>query len=141
MVFSEHLSRNVLKEKSKDPTCQDLEMKIYDVYLNTSSEKCISLAAEMSKDETLVTLKNQIIKGWPPMRSECLKNLQDYWNYHDELRILDGLILMGTCIVIPDQCREELLAQLHEGHFVLTISNLEPDIMCIGLASTRTLKY
>ena len=105
MVFSEHLSRNVLKEKSKDPTCQDLEMKIHDIYLNTSIEKCISFAAEMSKDETLVTLKNQIIKGWPPIRSEYLKSLQDYWNYHDELSILDGLILKGTYIVIPDQCR------------------------------------
>ena len=69
------------------------------------------------KDETLITLKNQIIKGWPPMRSECLKSLQDYWNYRDELGILDSLILKGTRIIIPNQCREELFNQLHEGHF------------------------
>ena len=92
-------------------------MKIHDVYLNVSSDKCVSLAAEMSKDETLVALKNQIIKGWLPMRSECPKILQDYWNYRDELSILDGLVLKGMRIVIPYQCREELLNQLHEGHF------------------------
>ena len=59
MAFSDHLSRNVLKEKSKDPTCQGLEMKIHDVYLNASSEKCASLTAETSKDEVLSALKNK----------------------------------------------------------------------------------
>ena len=86
MVFSDHLSRNVdvNAEKTKKPTCKGLDLKVHDIYLNVSSEKCVSLAAETSKDDTLVTLKNQIIKGWPPMRSECLKCLQDYWNYRDE---------------------------------------------------------
>ena len=49
MVFSDHLSRNVPNEESIEPTCQGLDMKIHDVYLNASSEKCVSLAAEMSK--------------------------------------------------------------------------------------------
>ena len=51
------------------------------------------------------------------MRTECLKTPQDYWNYRDELSIQDGLVLKGIRIIIPDQCREELLKQLHEGHF------------------------
>ena len=92
-------------------------MNIHDVFLNTNSEKCISLAAEKSKDPVLMALKNQIIKGWPSQRSECLKTLIDYWSYCDELSILDSLILKGTHIVIPNQCRDELLVQLHEGHF------------------------
>ena len=75
MVFSDHLIRNVLKNKSKDPTCQGLEMKMHVVYLNTSSEKCASLTGKMSEDETLVALKTQIFKGWLLMRSECLKSL------------------------------------------------------------------
>ena len=100
MIFSDHLSRNIGTEKTNEPTCKGLDLKINDVYLNTSSEKCASLTAEMSKDEVLSALKNQIIKVWPPMRSECLKILQDYWNYCDELSILKG-----TRIVIPTQCR------------------------------------
>ena len=62
-------------------------------------------------------MKHTIIKGWPKQRSECPKNLIEYWSYRDELSILDGLILKGTHIVIPNQCRDELLDQLHEGHF------------------------
>ena len=45
------------------------------------------------------------------------KNLQDFWNYRDELSVLDGLVLKGSCIVIPESCRDEILDQLHEGHF------------------------
>ena len=62
-------------------------------------------------------LKHQIIKGWPSIRSECSSNLQDFWNYRDELSVLDGLVLKGSRIVIPESCRDEILDQLHEGHF------------------------
>ena len=66
-----------------------------------------------------------IIKGWPKQRSDCPDNLKDYWNYHDELSILDGLILKATHIVIPNQCRNEILSQLHEGHFVIDHTKLK----------------
>ena len=60
-------------------------------------------------------LKHQFIKGWPSIR--CLNNVQEFWNYHDELSVLDGLILKGSCIIVPKACQPETLAQLHEGHF------------------------
>ena len=65
----------------------------------------------------LVALKSQIIKGWSDKRDECPTNLREYWNYRDELSILDGLVLKGMRIVIPDHCHEEILLKLHEGHF------------------------
>ena len=112
-------SRNIRldKEKPIEPTCQGLDLKIQDVYLNASDEKCLSLASETDKDEILVALKSQIIKGWPGQREECPRNLLEYWNYRDELSILDRLVLKGTRIIVPTQCRSELLDKLHEGHF------------------------
>ena len=56
--------------------CTGLDMKIQDIYLNASEDRCISLAKETDKDETLVTLKNAIIKGWPKKRDECPMNLR-----------------------------------------------------------------
>ena len=58
-----------------------------------------------------------IIKGWPEKRDECPPNLKSFWNYRDELSILDGLVLKGTRIIIPEQCQDEVLEKLHEGHF------------------------
>ena len=117
MIFSDHLSHNVTTEKSVKPTCKGLDLKIHDVFLNVSGEKCDSLAKETSKDPVLNALKYTVIEGWPKQRSECPVNLRDFWNYHDKLAILDGFILKGTCIAIPEQCRDEILDQLHEGHF------------------------
>ena len=117
MIFSDHLSHNVSSDSSNKPTCEGLDLKIHDVYLNASNEKCLSLENEMSKDPMMQALKHQIIKGWPHSRSECSKNLQEFWNYRDELSVLDGLVLKGSCIVIPESCRDEILDQLHEGHF------------------------
>ena len=87
------------------------------MYLNTSDDKCMSLASETDKDEILFTLKNMIIKGWPEMRDDCPKNLRKFWTYRDELNILNGLVLKGVRIVIPEQCRVKVLEKLHEGHF------------------------
>ena len=102
MIFSDHLSRNVdTSKKPNEPTCEGLDLKIQNVYLNTSNDKCLSLTTETDKDETLVALKSQIIKGWPGQRSECPRNLLEYWNYRDELSILDGLVLKGTRIIVP----------------------------------------
>ena len=65
----------------------------------------MSLARETEKDETLIALKNVIIKGWPNTRSECPQNLRKFWMFRDELSILDGLVLKGIRIVIPVQYR------------------------------------
>ena len=92
-------------------------MKIEDVYLNASEDRCLSLAAETDKDETMTALKNVIIKGWPERRDECPKNLRNFWNYQDELSILDSLVLKGIRIIIQEQCRTEVLEKLHEGYF------------------------
>ena len=118
MIFSDHLSCNVIAgDSSNKPTCEGLDLKIHDVYLNASDDKCLSLANETNKDPMVQALKHQIIKGWPSTRSECSDNLKDFWNYRDELSVLDGLVLKGTCIVIPESYRDEILDQLHEGHF------------------------
>ena len=58
MIFSNHLSRNIGSKESNEPTCTGLEMKIQDIYLNASEDRCISLAKETDKDQTLITLKN-----------------------------------------------------------------------------------
>ena len=58
MVFADHLSRNIVNKESNELTCTGLDMKIQDIYLNASEDRCISLAKETEKDETLVALKN-----------------------------------------------------------------------------------
>ena len=64
MIFSDHLSCNITAgDSSNKPTCEGLDLRIHDVYLNASGDKCLSLAAETDKDPILQALKHQIIKG------------------------------------------------------------------------------
>ena len=57
MIFADYLSRNIGSDKSDEATCTGLDLKIQDIYLNASEDRCISLAKETDKDETLVALK------------------------------------------------------------------------------------
>ena len=70
-------------------------------------------------DDYLAILKHIIQQGWPKTVKEVPQEIQKYWTFHEELTIEDGLILKGTCFVIPDKMREDILKQIHEGHLGL----------------------
>ena len=54
MIFADQLSRNIGMKESNKLTFKGLDLKVQDVYLNSSDEKCVSLAGETDKDEILV---------------------------------------------------------------------------------------
>ena len=61
MIFSDHLSRNIdtNADKPSEPICEGLDLKIRDVYLNASDDKCLSLTNEMSKDFGITEMNSQ----------------------------------------------------------------------------------
>ena len=64
MIFSDHLSHNIVAgDSSNKPTCEGLDLKIHDVYLNASPDKCKSLTVETDRDPVMQALKHQTIKG------------------------------------------------------------------------------
>ena len=58
-------------------------------------------------DDNLVILKHIIQQGWPKTVKKVPQEIQKYWTFCEELTIEDGLILKGTCIVIPNKMRED----------------------------------
>ena len=58
MIFSDHLSHNIIAgDSTNKPTCEGLDLRIHNVYLNASDDKCLSLAAEMDKDPMMQALE------------------------------------------------------------------------------------
>ena len=53
----------------------------------------------------------------PEERHLCPEQVLDYWNFRDELTVVDGLMLKGQKIVIPSALRPNMLEILHQGHF------------------------
>ena len=73
----------------------------------------------MHEGDELVLLKHTITHGWPGTIREVLSVIQAYWTFREELTIDDGIVLKGTCIVVPHKKCEATLKLIHEGHLGL----------------------
>ena len=71
-------------------------------------------------DNELALLRHTTMTSWPANIREIPWILHPYWTFHEELTIEDGLILKGTCIVIPTTKREAILRQIHDSYLGLT---------------------
>ena len=66
-----------------------------------------STIEERERSELLLEMENDaelqafISNGWPDKRSRLARNLQSYWNYHDECRtIKQGMVIVNTWVFI-----------------------------------------
>ena len=86
------------------------------VFLNTDSTSIEQIQAETQNDTDLLTLLQYIMKGFPATSTECHESVKPYFNYRDELTVVDGLMLKGNCIVVPTKLRSRCLAMLYIAH-------------------------
>ena len=54
--------------------------------------------------------------GSPEARSDCPPNITEFWNFHDELSVIDGIILKGHRILVPKAQRAEMLDKIHSSY-------------------------
>ena len=53
--------------------------------------------------------------GWPPIMTEN-PAMREFYQVRDELSVEQGLLLLGSRIVIPSLLRAEILERIHMGH-------------------------
>ena len=59
----------------------------------------------------------KIIQGWSNHKQKVPKQVREYWTFRDEQIVINGLILKGETIIVPQALlRKDILAQIHEGH-------------------------
>ena len=75
-------------------------------------------------------LKNCIIAGWPNTKDELHVDLKPFWLYRDELAAIDGTILKGRHIVIPNSLRQQIQEQLHTNHMGIKKQNKTKLLAC-----------
>ena len=96
-----------------------MEVRVDIIQTATDMLECLSmteLQQVLSQDDHLQKLKNIIIAGWPDSKDEIMAELKPYWSYRDELVVIDGIILKGRHIIIPNSLRQQVLKQLHMNH-------------------------
>ena len=86
------------------------------VFTDMSALSLANIKKATEADPDLITLKQYINEGFPENKADCLESLRGYFNFREELAIIDGLNLKGHCCVIPSSLQDKALEQLHHSH-------------------------
>ena len=114
MIFAEYLSRNVHSGPSREPTVPNLDLEISSSELNASPSRLELIRQESELDPQMLMLKKLIVQGWPKDIKGCPTQVKSYWNFRDDLSIIDGIVVKGNHTVIPAKFQPELLSLLHD---------------------------
>ena len=118
IFIADWLSRNNNVE-GKDKPIKDMDIWVDSIQNSIDMPECISMEEiqqALSQDDNLQQLKKCIIAGWPDTKDELHTNIRPYWLYRDKLAVIDGVIIKGRHIVIPNSLRQQVLTQLHTSH-------------------------
>ncbi len=97
---------------------KDIEAQVHMVIFNlpVSSEKLEEFRKETKNDKTLIKLTETVLNGWPITKSQAAKEIQMYWNYREEISVVDGVLFKGESLIVPAAMRAEMLKRIHESH-------------------------
>ena len=116
MHLSDVLSRLTShNNNSKAEPIKGLDVTVHDVQIFTKISP-LSLAKikhVTENDPDLKSLRQYIQDGFPANRSDCAESVQAYFGFREELAIVNGLIVKGHQVVIPNQLHDEALKLLH----------------------------
>ena len=91
------------------------EMVLLCQHLDDTPITAKHIQEKTSKDPLLFTVEQFILQGWPDSIS-AQPTLRPFFERKLELSVYQGCILWGSRVVIPEDYREHVLQQLHEGH-------------------------
>ena len=66
-----------------------------------------------TQDEHLQWLRGYIIAGRPEIKDQVQQDIWMYWSFRDDMAVIDGIILKGRHIIIPEIQKAQVLDQLH----------------------------
>ncbi|XP_052814250.1 uncharacterized protein K02A2.6-like [Mya arenaria] len=111
------LSRNYLQDEQID-VCKDIDVHVHSVMENIamSDQKMTLIKSKIETDQEMQTLKHTILTGWPDKRQNCPNSILQYWNFRDELTVIDDFLLKGNNVIIPKDLRHMMMDKVHDSH-------------------------
>lgn len=114
MLVADALSRAYLPETILPDKETEAQVHMLRSNLPISNEKL--KRNETGKDVTLSKLVETVLNGWTERRSQAAKEIQGYWNFREEISVVDGIVFKGERLIVPATMRAEMLRQIHESH-------------------------
>ena len=84
--------------------------------VNISDKSLPAVREHTATDESLQTLRTNILNGWPEEKDCVPTGIKQYWAYRDELSAQNGVLFKGNRIIIPKLLRHEMKMRVHSSH-------------------------
>ena len=112
MVTTDALSRLSPLDEFEVP---DMNVKVHHL-IRITPAKMEEFKMETAKDKTLRLLSHQVTQGWADSVKKTDLALKPYWPLRDDISIEDGLLLLGSRVIVPESLRGNIFQQIHGGH-------------------------
>ena len=96
MHLSDALSRLTShNDNSKANSILGLDITVHDaeVFIEISPLSLLKIKLVTRDDPVLHTLRQYILDGFPENKADCAESVQDYFNFREELALIDGLFV------------------------------------------------
>ena len=93
-------------------------------FIRITPAKMEEFKEETGKDETLQLLSCKVIQGWPDSVKKIDPDVKPYRPLRDDISIEDGLIFLGSCVIVRESLRGKILQQIHGRHLGTEKCNL-----------------
>ena len=113
MYIADALSRAYLPVTSSSD--KEIEAQVIS-NLPVSNEKLEEFRKETTNDVTLTKLIETVLNGWPETKSQAAQEIRAYWNFREEISVVNGVLYKGERLIVPAAMRGEMLKRIHESH-------------------------
>lgn len=111
---SDGLSRLPLKEAPENvPQPEDTVLMLQSLSDMNPLVTASSIRRWTDRDPLLARVKKLVLQGWRPQENIEFK---PYEQRRDELSVVDGCIIWGNRVIVPQPGRARVIDMLHEGH-------------------------
>ena len=93
-----------------------------------------------ASDPAMLELIETIENGFPSKRSDLPQQIQEFFQFKDDLYSIDGVVIYKKRTVIPKSLRKDILEVLHSGHQGVTsmMSRVEDSLFWPGITPAVT---
>ena len=112
MITADALSRLSPLDEFEVP---DMKVKVHHL-IRITPAKMQEFKDETAKDQTLQLLSRQVVQGWPDSIKKVESVVKPYWSMRDDISVEDGILLLGSRVIVPESLRGNILQQIHEEH-------------------------
>ena len=93
-----------------------MDIRVDATQASTNVPECMSVQQVQQAtalDEHLQQLEGCIIPGLPESKEQVHQDIRAYWSFRDDMVVIDGVIMEGRHIVLPEALKQQVIDQLH----------------------------